>query len=226
MSSPFPGMDPYLETPERWPAFQHQLLACLSEVLQPGIGDRYRLRAGHRAYVNEQVLFTSVIREEHREEYLEVRQRPAGRLISVIDLVSPTNRTTATGRKEYLAKRDEFRRQGAHLVELDLVLQGQSCLNLSLENVPAYDYLVSVSRAQHPDRFEVYTSTLRSRLPRFRLPLASDDRDVVVDLQGIFNRSYDSYFGGKIDYGQDPPVLLNDDDRRWLQQLLKDQKLR
>jgi hypothetical protein len=226
MSSPFPGMDPYLETPQRWAVFQHQFIAGLSDVLQPSIGDRYRLRTGNRFYVNEQVLFTSILREEHREEYTEIRQRPSGRLISVVDLVSPSNRTTTTGRKEYLAKREEFRRQGAHVVELDLVLQGQSCLNLSLENVPEYDYLVSVSRAQHPDRFEVYTAKLQGRLPRFRLPLGSDDRDVVVDLQGIFNRCYDHHFAGKIDYKQDPPVVLNDDDRKWMQQLLKAQKLR
>ncbi len=226
MSSPFPGMDPYLEAPERWPVFQRQLLTCLNDVLQPGVGDRYRLRSATRVYINEQVLFTSIIREEHREEYLELRQRPSGRLITVVDLVSPANRTTATGRNEYLRTREEFRRQGAHIVELDLVLQGQSCLNLSLENVPQYDYLVSVSRAQHPDRFEVYTSTLRARLPRFRLPLAGDDRDVVVDLQGIFNRSFDVHFNGKIDYRPDPPVLLKDDDRTWMQQLLKGQKMR
>src|SRR5262245_24799976 len=183
MSSPFPGMDPYLEAPERWPAFQHQLVTGLGEVLQPSIGDRYRLRVVNRIYVNEQVLFTSIIREEHREEYLEIRQRPTGRLIAVVDVVSPTNRTTATGRREYLHKRDEGRRQGAHLVELDLVLQGQSCLNLSLENVPSYDYLVSVARAQHPDRFEVYTSTLRSRLQSSRVALASDDRALAVILQ-------------------------------------------
>lgn len=226
MSSPFPGMDPYLEAPERWPAFQHQMLACLGEVLQPNVGDRYRLRTATRFYVHEQVLFTSILKEEHREEYLEVRQRPTGRLITIVDLVSPANRTTATGRREYQAKREEHRRHGAHLVELELVLEGQTCMNVSLENLPEHDYLVSVSRMQQNDRFEVYPVRLRSRLPRFKLPLAADDRDVVVDLQGIFNRCYDIHFAGKIDYGQDPPALLDDEDRKWIQQLLKDQKVR
>ena len=48
MPSPFPGMDPYLEHPKLWPAFQHQLLACLYQILLPGLVDRYRARVGTR----------------------------------------------------------------------------------------------------------------------------------------------------------------------------------
>ena len=44
MPSPFPGMDPYLEHAKLWPAFQHQLLACLYQILLPGLVDRYRAR--------------------------------------------------------------------------------------------------------------------------------------------------------------------------------------
>ena len=47
MPSPFPGMDPYLEHPKLWPAFQHHLLACLYQNLLPGLVDRYR--AGRHA---------------------------------------------------------------------------------------------------------------------------------------------------------------------------------
>ena len=122
----------------------------------------------------------------------------------MVDIVSPANRTTPAGRKDYLTRREEFRRACAHLVELDLVLQGQSCLDLSAEGLPDWDYVVSVCRAQQPDRYEVYTTTLQKRLPRFRLPLASDDRDTVVDLQAVFPRCYEQLFAGQIDYQKDP----------------------
>ena len=46
MPSPFPGMDPYLEHAKLWPAFQHQLLACLYQILLPGLVDSYRARVG------------------------------------------------------------------------------------------------------------------------------------------------------------------------------------
>ena len=64
MPSPFPGMDPYLENAKLWPAFQHQLLACLYQILLPGLVDRYRARVGTRTYVSETPLFTSIIREQ------------------------------------------------------------------------------------------------------------------------------------------------------------------
>ena len=48
MPSPFPGMDPYLETEALWPAFQHQLVLCLYQILLPGLVDRYRARVAQR----------------------------------------------------------------------------------------------------------------------------------------------------------------------------------
>ena len=81
--------------------------------------------------------------------------------------------------------------------------------------------------ATQPDRFEIYTSTLQKKLPRFRLPLASDDRDTVVDLQKAFAESYDQGgFASKIDYQRDPPVPLSPEDRTWIRDFLKQQKLR
>ena len=65
MASPFPGMDPYLEDPRLWPDFQHQLVACLFQLLLPNVTDRYRARVVHRSYATETPLFTSVLREEH-----------------------------------------------------------------------------------------------------------------------------------------------------------------
>src|SRR5205823_10761542 len=125
--SPFPGMDPYLEDPKLWPAFHHQLVTCLYQALLPGLVDRYRARVGQRHYAIEQPLFTSVVREEHHEEYIDILQRKdSGRLVTLIDVVSPTNRTTDTGRRVYLHKRREARAAGANLVEIDLVLQGQA----------------------------------------------------------------------------------------------------
>ena len=70
-------------------------------------------------------------------------------------------------------------------------------------------------------------ATLQKRLPRFRLPLASDDRDTVVDLHAAFTRCYDQgTFGAKIDYKRDPGIPLKDEDRVWLHELFKQHKLR
>src|ERR1700758_5512718 len=105
MPSPFPGMDPYLEDEKLWPAFQHQLVLCLYQILLPGLVDRYRARVGPRHYCTAQALFTSAVREEHIEEYIEIRQRTDGKLITLLDVVRPSNKISTAGRSTYLDKR-------------------------------------------------------------------------------------------------------------------------
>lgn len=225
MQSPFPGMDPYLEDDALWPVFHRQLVQSLHEILKPSLTDRYRERVNQRHYYTEQALFTSVVREEHREDYIEIRQH--GRLVTLVDVVSPTNKLTQEGRAAYLAKRREGKSANANLVEIDLVLQGQPTLEYSRDGLPDWDYAVTVTRSTQPDRYEIYTATLQKRLPRFRLPLAPDDKDTALDLHTAFTRCYDQGgFAGKINYAKNPSTPLNDEDRKWLHDLLKQQKLR
>ena len=85
----------------------------------------------------------------------------------------------------------------------------------------------AVTRSAQPERYEIYTTTLQKRLPRFRLPLACDDRDTVLDLHTAFTRCYDQgSFASQIDYQRDPSIPLGDEDRQWLQEVLQQQKLR
>ncbi len=227
MPSPFPGMDPYLEDEALWPVFHHQFVQSLHQILQPSLIDRYRERINQRHYVTEQALFTSVVREEHHEDFIEIRQKSDGRLITLVDVVSPANKLTPTGRAAYLAKRCECKSAHANLVEVDLVLQGQPTLEYSRDGLPDWDYAVTVTRSTQPERYEIYTATLQKKLPRFRLPLAPDDRDTVLDLHTAFTRCYDQGgFAGKIDYRKDPSTPLNDEDREWLHDVLRQQKLR
>jgi hypothetical protein len=222
-------MDPYLEQPKLWVHFQHQLLACLYQILLPGLVDRYRARVGSRTYTSEMALFTSVIREEHTEEYIEIRNRSDGRLVTLVEVVGPANKTTPAGRAAYLEKRKDALAQRSGVVEVDLVLQGKPTLTYSRDGLPEYDFAVTVTRATAPDRYEIYTATLAKRLPKFKVPLAPDDRDALLDLQQAFTRAYDlGNFAAQIDYKGPPPpdVPLDDAQRSWVDDLLKQQKLR
>ena len=227
MPTPFPGMDPYLENDKLWPVFQHHLAHALHQLLLPGLMDRYRARITQRHYVSEQALFTSIIREEHTEALIEIRQRADGRLITLLEVISPANKMSDAGRKAYLARRQEARSVKANIVEVDLVLQGASLIDCSREGLPAWDYAVFVSRAAQPDRYEIFPTTLPKRLPKFRLPLAADDRDTVIDLQAAFGRAFDQGdFVKQINYDQDPATKLGDENRDWLRQRLLEQQKR
>ena len=220
-------MDPYLEDEKLWPSFQHQLVGNLYKVVEIGLGDRYRLRVAQRHYSTQHVLFTSIVREEHHEELLEIRQRNDNRLVTQLDVVSPINKGTPEGRQAYLDKRREARACGASLVEIDLVLHGQPLLEYSREGMPDWDYAVTVTRPTHGERHEVFPATLDKPLPRFRMPLASDDRDTLVDLQAAFSRAFDQgNFASKIDYAREPSAVLSEDKRQWLHGRLKEQNLR
>src|SRR5207249_4695397 len=109
MPSPLPGMDPFLEDDKRWPCFQPLLVHSLYQMLLPGLMDRYRARVGERQYASEQALFTSIVREEHKEAFIEVRQRSDGRLITLLEVISPANKITSEGRRQYLERRAEVR---------------------------------------------------------------------------------------------------------------------
>jgi hypothetical protein len=226
MPSPFPGIDPFLENDQLWPAFHHNLILCLYQVLLPGLVERYRARINQRHYfVDSEVAGATAT--EHVEEFIEIHQREDGKRVTILEIVNRANKTTAAGRRAYLESRLTAGGDQCNLVEIDLVLQGAPTLEYSRSGLPDWDYAVTVTRSSHPERYEIYTSTLQKRLPRFRLPLASDDRDTVVDFQQVFTRAFDSgEFAGKIDYRRDPDVPLSVDDLFWLDELLRTQNRR
>jgi hypothetical protein len=194
-------MDPYLEVAGLWPVFQHTFVACLREVLQPGLVDPYQARVQERHYSGE---------GEHAEEYIEIARQSNEQLVTLLEVVSPANKTTAAGREAFRSTRQQARVAGASIAEVDLVLQGQPMLEYSRDGLPAWDYAVTVVRAAQPERYEIYTATLQKRLPRFRLPLTSKDRDIVLDLQTVFARCYDrADFGSRINY-RDAPACLHE----------------
>src|SRR5262245_48572511 len=121
MPSPFPGMDPYLETPALWPPFHRQFVASLLEAVQAGLTDRYRVEIGQRGYAIDDSDPSQQGQHACEEPFLEIRQRSDGRLITLLDIVSPANKSTTAGRQAYLDTRKEAKGAKANLVEIDLV---------------------------------------------------------------------------------------------------------
>jgi len=53
MPSPFPGMDPYLETPDLWPDVHHALISAIQATLNPVLRPHYVARVELRVYVSD-----------------------------------------------------------------------------------------------------------------------------------------------------------------------------
>ncbi len=117
METPFPGMDPYLEHPALWPGVQTRLIVALANQLGPKIRPRYV------ASVEDRVFTENLGQQlEVREHYIAIldRYQDFG-VVTVIELVSPSNKEAGAGRDSYLAKQKEIRGSECHLVEIDLL---------------------------------------------------------------------------------------------------------
>lgn len=163
---------------------------------------------------------------QYREPFVEIVHTAGGEVVTVIEVLSPANKTAGEGHRLYRRKQGEVLRSQAHLVEIDLLSQGLPTLALpetSLSALPPWRYLVSVSRAPDRERFEVYAIPLAKPLPRFRVPLKQPDPDVVLDLQAVFSRCYDNGgYADFLDYSQAPSVSLSSEEQAWLETVLKE----
>ncbi len=158
--------------------------------------------------------------EERRETYLLIRQRSSQRVVTVIELLSPTNkRSGADGRVEYLKKRSELLSSEAHLVEIDLLRGGKDLPVIG--QLPPGDYHVCLSRAQRRPRAEVYAWPWRQPLPTIPIPLKLGDADTLLDLQQTFSEVYTrARYDLSIDYHLPLMPALIESDQAWLNKLL------
>jgi len=170
----------------------------------------------------------SVFLDEQMHHWLEIREA-RGRLITVIELLSPSNKLPGDDRERYLRKRRDFIQSGANLVEIDLVRQGTAVFptpaaRLLLETGACYS--VAVFRTTRPKQLEVYPICLRNPLPAIRVPLRPTDADVAVDLQPLINQCHERGRYHSLDYRSELIPPLGPDDAAWADSLLRHHQLR
>jgi hypothetical protein len=154
-----------------------------------------------------------------RQAYLVIRTRRNQTVVTVIELLSPWNKTPETGVAEYLGKRVNVLYSTANLVELDL-LRGGGRLP-TVDPLQAGDFYAFVSRPRVRPEFDVYAWTLRDPLPTLPIPLAPGDQDVSLDLQAAFTTTYDrAGYDYSLDYAAEVQPALSAEDMPWLKSLL------
>ncbi len=146
-----------------------------------------------------------------RVPFLEIRDRQGRELVSVLEMLSPSNKR-GDDRQQYLTKREGLLGGAAHLTELDLLRGGRP---MPSANRPACHYSALISQAQDRPRAGFWSIGLRERLPEIPIPLRHPDGDARIDLQEILHRVYDAY--GYEDFIYDtpaePPLSPDDADR-------------
>ena len=178
------------------------------------------VRSTAAAAMIEPELYESPVPEEHREPYLIIRDMENDQVVTVIEVLSPTNkRKGADGYREYYEKRQEILAQRVNLIEIDLLRAGAR-LPTSPSLRETTDYYVLVHRIGMRPKIEVYQWPLRQTMPSIRVPLAEGDADVAVELQKLFANLFDvAGYDHPRTYEREliPPLRLGD--AQWAQQL-------
>ncbi|HTE20380.1 MAG TPA: DUF4058 family protein [Armatimonadota bacterium] len=256
MPSPFPGMDPYLEHPSRWPNVHYSLISALRDTLQPLLRPRYWVAMEERVYVADSpsalgrpdaavvdrggapargggllaparsVEVYVPTPETVHEPYLEVRELTAGAQVVTVIEV------LSPANKNAGAGRD------AYLEKRGVVLGSQAHLveidllragrrMPSLGAPTEYDYGVLLCRSHTRPRAELCPFTVREPAPAVPLPLQAAGEEVPIPLGELLHAIYDrGGFDLVIDYRQPPEPPLSDDDEAWADTLLREQGLR
>jgi len=154
--------------------------------------------------------------EAERVPYLEVRHAALGDLVTVVEMLSPSNKQ-GDNRRQYLTKRDQLLASRTHLVEVDLLRGGEPMPDADR---PDCDYSVMVSRAENRPRAGFWPVKLREPLPTVPVPLRRDDGEVRVDLQEALQHVYDASGYENFIYRGSPSPPLSAGDAEWARQFV------
>lgn len=157
------------------------------------------------------------IADTERSSYVEIRDRQSRELITVIELLSPSNKKPGVDREQYLAERRELIASSVHLVELDLLRGG---MRLPAEDLPDCDYCVLVSRAEERPRVGIWPLRLRDPLPEIPIPLKSQDPDARLDLKQALDRVYDAAGYEDYIYTGTPQPPVHPQDAQWAREFV------
>ena len=180
------------------------------------------LREGDAA-VAEPVVF-ELDEVEITEHFLEIREGDGGKVVTVIEILSPNNKRRGEGKDKYLQKQAEVAKSDASLVEIDLIRSGRRVLALPSNGIPPAqrsDYLACISPGWQRRRRELYPMPLRQPLPLLPVPLRQHEPRVNLDLQTLVNQAYAAGRYHQLDYRVELDPPLPPEDAAWAAALLR-----
>lgn len=160
--------------------------------------------------------------EEVVERYLAVKDVGTGEVVTVIELLSPTNKLTGEGRKQYEEKRLKVLASLTNLVEVDLLRAGQPMTIIGDGDTIQSDYRIIVSRAEYRPNADAYLFSVREPIPDFPLPLRPHEDEPLVLLNQVLHTLYDEAgYDMAVDYSEPPVPPLQDEDAEWARELIR-----
>ncbi len=222
MTSPFPGMDPYLEQASMWPDVHNRLMFAICDQIQPLLSPRYTaVLTPYVAYEAIDIATTRTVvpdigvLEQHGEthESAAVVIAPAP-LTGLIEVATRYHRIEIrTVGEEHLVTVIELlspvnKRPGADAADAyerkrrDVLHSTVHLLEIDLLRggrrpslvtpLPEAPYFIMLSRVERRPHVELWPLSLRTAIPVVPVPLGEGDTDVPLDMTQAVQRIYTS----------------------------------
>ena len=170
---------------------------------------RPRRRSTSSVATAEQVTLRAPIYKEVRNRWINVLHRPTNVVVTVIEVLSPTNKD-GRGLAEYEAKRERLLTRDVNLIELNLLVGGERA---EIESAwPAGVYYALIARPEDRPRADILHWGVRDPLPTLPIPLREPDPDASLDLARAFALAYERAATLRPRLLARPPAPLSADD--------------
>jgi hypothetical protein len=169
--------------------------------------------------------FRLIVEEEPvTERSVEIRESGTGKLITVIEFVSPSNKAWR-GLKAFIGKRTSLLDAGVSFVEIDLTRSGdwRGLLQPQRPSVAMTTAYRAVSRVvSDPGAAHLQPIDIRSPLPVLPIPLRDNEAPAHLPLQSLIDQAYrNGRYAQTIDYSKSPVPPLSEEDAAWADSLLR-----
>jgi hypothetical protein len=188
-----------------------------ADVLRPGQTEG--VAVVERAAAEPFHVVMSMPEDEVEETFLTIKELPSRQLVTVVEVLSPTNKKTKRAREEYLEKRGELMRSGVNFVEIDLLRSGQP-MPPQKEGFTS-DYRILIFRPRRGREAHLYGFSYKVRIPQIPIPLLPGDAEPSLDLNRVLHTMYErSGYDLTIDYRRPPRPRLRKIDQAWAESIV------
>lgn len=157
--------------------------------------------------------------------HLEIHDTASRELVTVIELLSPTNKVHQQGREKYLDKRRVFFNADVNFIEIDLLRAGKP-MPARGDGVLA-DYRILIARSEHLPRAKLRGFNIRQPIPPVPIPLRPGEVEPNLDLNTVLHGVYErARYDLRIDYSTPPVPPLREDDAEWAAGIVKEMQAR
>lgn len=182
--------------------------------------DVVKQRGGRALTAPSTVVLPAVKQEGNR--FLKIVDPKKHRVVTVVEILSPSNKAPGPKREAYLMKRNEYFANGVNVIEVDFLRSGPRMPWEGQENLEA-DYYILVCRASDFPRAGIWPLTVRDPLPTIPVPLDSGMEEPWLSLKECFDRA----FGGsrhetEINYHSPPAPPLREPEATWARALISE----